>query len=684
MAKLSPLEERRRQVMHDAVKRWQNRAGQREFALNAMNALGEPGADTPARNRKFADRSAMLQLAAQLRAQGQLPSAIERRIGPTLDFIENAPDEAARKAGLPVARIVTDCDPKVQAVGFATGFLIAPRLLLTNWHVFPDAASARGNGANFFHERNEQEVAVGKIFELDPDHFFVSNERLDFAIVAVKAKGVDGTDIADLPQLAMTGSPGKILIGQPIKIIQHPDGGPKTWAVENNQLLDVLDEGFLQYSTDTLGGSSGAPVFSNAWELVGLHHSGVPEMQGGQVIADDGSPWTEEMGDERVRWIANEGARISAIVRSLAETRMSDARQQPILDALLEETVDPAEEVKKLVDGPSAGGAPVRLSVSGSQMTFTGPVTIIVGGDAADGGILGVAGFERSLRFDPDYAARRGYQPDFLGEGLIVPAPSVAPGREKEMVALDGKVAVLDYHHYSLAMNRERRLLMWSAANVDYDPARRQTGGRTSFGSDRWIFDPRIPVELQLGDRDFYEPAGQADRGHIVRRQDSAWGDTPEEVEFANSDTFHWTNCTPQHAAFNRGSPPSRFEIERGLWGGFENYIQSELQGGDTRACILAGPVLAADDPVEDFGRGPVAIPVQFWKVVVVKQRSSDTPSLEAYGFMMTQSDILQKFGIEFAPGRYAKYRVPLKTISKIAGIKFDPVVIAAEAAIAR
>ena len=68
------------------------------------------------------------------------------------------------------------------------------------------------------------------------------------------------------------------------------------------------------------------------------------------------------------------------------------------------------------------------------------------------------------------------------------------------------------------------------------------------------MFDPRIPAQVQLGDQ-FYEPARQSDRGHIVRRQDSAWGDTPEEVEFANSDTFHWTNCTPQHAAFDTSSP---------------------------------------------------------------------------------------------------------------------------------
>ena len=182
---------------------------------------------------------------------------------------------------------------------------------------------------------------------------------------------------------------------------------------------------------------------------------------------------------------------------------------------------------------------------------------------------------------------------------------------------------------------------------------------------------------MQLGDRDFYEPARQSDRGHIVRRQDSAWGETPLEIEFANSDTFHWTNCTPQHAAFNRAAPPTHYDVEQGVWGGFEAYIQSELQDGDTRACILAGPVLGDDDPVEDFGRGPVAIPVRYWKVVVVK--SAKAKGLNAHGFLLSQKNIVERFGIEFAPGRFARFRAPLSEITKVAGVEFDPLILAGE-----
>lgn len=686
MAKMTPLQDRRRHIMREAAKRWTERPRGQKVRDQLAALGGEPANfDTPLRERQHAERSAILHRAAELREAGRLPIGLERKIGSTLDFIENAPSEAARKAGRPVVRIVTSCEPNVIAVGFATGFVVAPRLILTNWHVFPDLASARGNGANFFYERGERGVALGETFEIDPDYFFLSNERLDFALVGIKTTSMSGAALTDVNPIVMTSSPAKILVGHPVNIIQHPDGNPKTWVTMNeNRLVDLTDEGFLQYTADTLQGSSGSPVFSTSWELVGLHHSGVPEMHEGKIVSVEGTEWNEDMGDDKIHWIANEGARTSAIVRALAETRLDDQQHQAILDNLLAGTADPIEQVRQLLGGTaaeSAGGAgsaaAPAIAAGDRQMVFTGPVTIIIGGDADSATMVGQA-LERTIQFDPDYDNRQGYQPGFLGDGLMVPAPSVAASRAAGIVMKDGQPHVLDYHHYSLVMDGARRLPMWTAANVDYSPERRKIGGRAGFGSDKWVFDPRIPKELQLGDQ-FYEPARQSDRGHIVRRQDSAWGDTPEEVEFANSDTFHWTNCTPQHAAFNRASAPSKYQLKEGIWGGFEMYTQGQLQKVDTRACLLAGPVLADDDPEVDLGRGPVKVPRRFWKVVVVRSADSAKPALQAYGFIMGQDELLQKFGIEFAPGRFARYAVPLRDITKVSGVEFDQAVLAAE-----
>jgi endonuclease G len=692
MAATNPIEARRREEMLAANARWQANGARREASAAMTSAFGAGTAETPMKQVRFQARQDAFAAAADLRAAGRLPLFLERKIGATLDFLSAAPSEAARKAGRPVARIVNAIDPHVVADGFASGFLIHEGLLLTNWHVFPDKASAAGTGANFLYEQGERGLEVGLTFAIQPERFFFSHEKLDFALVGVAPLAVSGESLESLGVIVPTQATSKILVGQPIDIIQYPDGGPKEYATRNNRLVDILDEGFLHYETDTLEGSSGSPAFSEAWELVALHHAGIPEVKDGQIMSVDGTPWSEEMGEDRVKWIANEGVRISAIVTALAAAHLDDPAQAALLTSLLGSTADPADEIGQIL-AKSAGSmpanetllpdrpAPMEMDMAGATFTFTGPVTINVYSGAAPGLADAAAALEKSLRFDPDYAHREGYDPAFLGGGLTVPLPAAAPERDAEMFKVDGVPLVLRYHHYSLAMNQARRLQMWSAVNVDYDPAMRKTGGRTSFGDDRWVVDPRIPANIQIVERDIYGPAGQVDRGHIVRRQDNAWGSTPEAVEFANSDTFHWTNCTPQHAAFNRAAPPSAYHLSEGLWGGFEVYVQKELQKGDTKACILAGPVLAADDPVADFAGRQTQYPVGFWKIVAVAEPdAAGVAQLRTYGFLLSQKDLVDRFGIEFAPTRFARYQKPIAELGTLAGLVFDPLLVAADA----
>src|SRR5204862_756145 len=73
----------------------------------------------------------------------------EERIIGTVDFDDMPPNQAARKAGRPVARIVELLPNNRVGEGFATGFIVSSGLLFTNWHVFPDAGEARQCGAQF-------------------------------------------------------------------------------------------------------------------------------------------------------------------------------------------------------------------------------------------------------------------------------------------------------------------------------------------------------------------------------------------------------------------------------------------------------------------------------------------------------------------------------------------------------
>lgn len=707
MGKLDVLREAREAARAAAIQRWSQRQAERSKNKTEIAAYGVGAADSFQRNARFKAREKSFQFALDLRKAGQLSLGLERKMGPTLDFIDLPPSEAARRAGRPVARIVEPFDPAAEPEGIATGFLLTGRLLMTNHHVFPDPSYAVGTGANFLYEKVDTSIQRGVVFEIDPGTFYVSDERLDYAIVAVKQRSLGGRPLTEFGVIPLIEATPKILIGHRVNIIQHPEGRPKQYAVSENRLVDILDEGYLHYETDTLEGSSGSPAFSESWELVALHHAAIPEIRDGRVMARNGKVWDRaSMSDEDVHWIANEGTRVSTMVKHLSGLRLPNAEQQGLLNELLEMTTDPvddlANEMKTGMPVLSQGGPSLidgktgERTMAGNQFNFTGPVTIHVHGSqtALDAKTSALSearpaiAEEKVLRFDRRYDRRKGYDPGFLDPGnpdLKVPIPGIAAERENEILTdRQGNPLILKYHHYQLVMNETRRLQMWSAANVDYDKDRKHKGDRKSFGSDKWIPDPRIPEQAQIFDSEFYKPAGNIDRGHIVRREDNAWGDSPTEIEYANSDTFHWTNCTPQHEAFNQSDPARNDATYRGMkgrWGDFENYIQQHLSGVDTKACILAGPILDDDDPDADFGAGSIQYPLRFWKVIAVAApAAAGGKELRVYGFILNQKAVVDRFGIEvFVPGRFRPNQVPLGKIEQNAGVRFHQTLHAAD-----
>lgn len=254
---------------------------------------------------------------------------------------------------------------------------------------------------------------------------------------------------------------------------------------------------------------------------------------------------------------------------------------------------------------------------------------------------------------------------DFLN-GHPVPLPTVTDERKAEMIKTEnGSIQILKYYHFSIAINKIRRFQMWSALNVDYSPAKRDKRSRKDFGNDdkSWRYDSRIGREYQISDMQFYKPATKVDRGHMIMREDNCWGDTPLEIEYANADTFHWTNCTPQHQAFNQSNL-------NGLWGRLENHIKQNLNMVNNKACIFTGPVLNnSNDPKVNFGLGDVQYPVKFWKVLITVDQHE---GLMAYGFVLDQSDVIAKFGllrIDFA--KFKIHQKTLRSITQMTGVSF-------------
>src|SRR5262249_8566329 len=145
---------------------------------------------------------------------------------------------------------------------------------------------------------------------------------------------------------------------------------------------------FLHYKTDTAPGSSGAPLFNDRWEVVGLHHSGVPRKNAaGQILAVDGQVWHPEMGEQRIDWIANEGIRISRIIADVREKPLQPAERR-LLDGLLIVAPAPPHETRVVpvsvldqVGGDPVSGAPSSASVAvaaDGTATWTIPISVSV------------------------------------------------------------------------------------------------------------------------------------------------------------------------------------------------------------------------------------------------------------------------------------------------------------------
>jgi endonuclease G len=169
------------------------------------------------------------------------------------------------------------------------------------------------------------------------------------------------------------------------------------------------------------------------------------------------------------------------------------------------------------------------------------------------------------------------------------------------------------------------------------DYTRKGLTGLGKSDQEEWVTDPRIPEQDQLPDR-FYNKDRQAfDKGHLVRREDMAWGDDFAQVRRANNDTYHTTNCSPQVSNFNQSA-------KGGTWGQLENEILDQAKDRGDRYTLFTGPILAGDDRwfdgKDDRGDVRIQIPRRFWKVVVTVTGSR----IQAFGFVLEQSLARVKF----------------------------------------
>jgi endonuclease G, mitochondrial len=258
---------------------------------------------------------------------------------------------------------------------------------------------------------------------------------------------------------------------------------------------------------------------------------------------------------------------------------------------------------------------------------------------------------EEVISIDPNYGNREGYDPDFLGTESI-PLPQLSEALKTDAAvntaAIDSDEHILPYNHFSVVMNKRRKLAFFTAVNIDGNlslPIRRDT--------DRWFLDPRIGEDEQTGEAVYAD--NPLDRGHLVRRLDPAWAGSEELAKVANDDTFHFTNCSPQHKDFNQNQT---------TWAGLEDYILENAIAHDLRVSVFTGPVLSPQDPQY---RG-VQLPRQYWKVVAMVK---DDGAISATAYLLSQGSLLQGLEEEFSFGAYRTYQASIRTVEELTGLEF-------------
>ena len=548
-------------------------------------------------------------------------SFIERQIG-SWDLVDVNYFAKGTLSARPVCKLIAK-DYRGPYVG--TGFLVSNRLMLTNNHNLPDIETATSAFIEF-----EYEIDINGFpkddhrFNLAPQEAFWTNQELDITIVAVQPQSRGGVHLEEFGALPFNPNVGKIEVGQFISLIHHPDGRYKQAAIRENRLLKK-DDHVLWYASDTAPGSSGAPCFSDQWEVVAIHRRGIPQTKEGDenmIALKNGKYMTKEdieyyrISDNEILWLANEGTRVSVLVDRVSNDQ---------------EAIDQFPLIKKWLDDL---GLPERKKLETIMTVHPSS------GNQKKTGLINNSGFTtiENRRPQHDYENRNGYQPYFLG--IEIPAPKLTEAIKRWGPATPNRQtghAELTYYNFSIWMSKERRMPFVTAVNID--GSNHNGRDRDEFGDDKWVYDPRIPEELQIGNW-FYtnEPSKHGknyfDRGHIVRRIEPSWG-AKHIAQLANDDTFHWTNCTPQHKTFNQRSAH---------WQGLEDYL---LENGaihyNKKLTLFSGPIFSNQDTLH---RG-VLVPKQFYKLAVFMDAEG---KLRSAAYILDQSEWVDFIDFERAP----------------------------------
>jgi hypothetical protein len=217
--------------------------------------------------------------------------------------------------------------------GFGSGFLVAPDVVITNFHVarpfWGDVARARRVVLQFDYETDPAGVKVsgGVEYRLAtawrgpgtpeaqqaerPWQVLSSPEdKLDYALLRLdKPAGTERIDGAERGFLTPTSR--QFSEQDPLLILQHPSAAPLKLAIGAVERPDPPSHVF--YKVNTEGGSSGSPCLNQRLETVALHHQGEFSRNRGvtfKAIREDWSTRLDALATQGLSWLANQAGHL--------------------------------------------------------------------------------------------------------------------------------------------------------------------------------------------------------------------------------------------------------------------------------------------------------------------------------------------------------------------------------------
>jgi len=597
----------------------------------------------------------------------------------------NTPEVKTRLSGLfpLIGRIELPTSTLVPYAG--TGFVVGKGLIATNRHVAQEFS--RGLGLTIQYRGGDAAIDFKRQVDTPGDdhtaYLTVRGVEMIHPYWDMALLQVDGLPTDKMLHLAVR-SPEQ-LVNHNIVAVGYPAPDPRNDVALQDKIfggvyyVKRLQPGVVRarakvqsfenevnamtHDASTLGGNSGSAIIDvDSGEVVALHFAGE------YLKANYAVPMYELARDSRVASKLNFDGTVAATSdfdpawRSLgAEATGAPAQSRPTPQASAPSAPSvplQSPQTTAADDGETTWIVPLRVTVSVGTPSRPGPIVRSVGAVADQTAPAGVEA-EEAVVVNQDYSDRPGYDPNFL-DSLNVPLPTINSAMEQDTATVqpdarkNGDPFELAYYHYSVYMNKRRRTARFSAANVDGDH-RPQIGKRQG---DRWYQDTRIQKTEQLG-QDAFEHG--IDRGHLTRREDTAWGDDVDSATAANNDTFHFTNCSLQASPFNRG---------KDRWQGLEQFLlERHAKKERRRMTVITGPLFSSTDPVykNDRMNYSVRCPLQFWKVCVLI-RQDDTPA--ATGFVLGQEDIQSLPGFE-AVFDVAATQIKIADLEKKTGLDF-------------